>query len=68
MTKGSCLCGKVEIEIEEEPKNFGVCHCLSCRKWTGGVFMSVSVGKALKFSKENLIVGLLFFNAGAFWR
>lgn len=55
MIKGNCLCGKIEIEIKEEPKTFGACHCLSCRKWTGGVFMSVSGGKALKFSNEDLV-------------
>ena len=55
MIEGSCLCGEVKIEIQKEPKTFGACHCSSCRKWTGGVFMSVAGGKDLKFSDEDLV-------------
>lgn len=52
MIEGKCLCGKVKVEIAEAPKYFGVCHCLSCRTWTGGVFMSVDTGKNFKLSNE----------------
>ena len=54
MIKGNCLCKKVEVQIEET-KAFFVCHCDNCRRWTGGLFMSVSDGKALKFSNEEII-------------
>ena len=35
MTKGSCLCGKVQFEIEGEFEQFFLCHCQYCRKDTG---------------------------------
>lgn len=33
--KGSCLCGKVNFEIEGEFEIFFLCHCERCRKDTG---------------------------------
>jgi len=35
VTKGSCLCGKVQFEIEGEFENFFLCHCKYCQKDTG---------------------------------
>lgn len=32
---GSCLCGKVNFEIEGEFEHFFLCHCERCRKDTG---------------------------------
>ena len=32
---GSCLCGKVDIEIPDEFEYMGNCHCSDCRKFTG---------------------------------
>ena len=55
MVTARCLCEKIEVSLEEDPKSFVVCHCVSCRKWTGGVFMSVYGGKALKFKNEELL-------------
>lgn len=55
MIEGKCLCGQVKVEIPEAPKTFGVCHCLSCRAWTGGVFMSVDPGKNFKLSNEEFV-------------
>lgn len=37
---GRCACGAVKV-IANVPKTFGVCHCHSCRRWTGGVWMGV---------------------------
>jgi hypothetical protein len=35
---GSCLCGAVQLELAGEPYRVGLCHCLDCRKKTGGIF------------------------------
>jgi hypothetical protein len=48
--KGSCLCGRVAVELSKAPKAFEVCHCDMCRKWTGGAGMSVDAGEHVKFS------------------
>ena len=55
MVKCSCLCTQVRFEDSIKPKNFGVCHCSDCRKWTGGVFMSVSGGDNNIFDNEKYI-------------
>lgn len=55
MIKGRCLCGKVEVALAQAPESFGVCHCHSCRTWTGGVFMSVNPGRDFKLSGEEFI-------------
>lgn len=53
---GSCVCGAVRFTITTPIKETGACHCGMCRKWSGGVFMSVAVppdGMALE-GAENL--------------
>jgi len=32
---GSCLCGTVSFEIENNFENFQLCHCVQCQKTTG---------------------------------
>ncbi len=39
--KGSCLCGKVKLEVADEFKYMGNCHCSECRKFTGSDYSSV---------------------------
>jgi hypothetical protein len=53
--KGSCLCGTVKFTATEMSRNFGVCHCEMCRKWSGGPYMSVSCGSKVEFSGEEFI-------------
>ncbi|KAI1374175.1 Mss4-like protein [Hypoxylon crocopeplum] len=38
--RGSCLCGKIQYEMQAEPKNSALCFCNSCRKVTGTVAMA----------------------------
>ncbi len=38
--QGGCNCGGVRIEVRGEPLRAGLCHCLTCRKETGGPFMA----------------------------
>jgi hypothetical protein len=55
MIQGKCLCGKVTVEIPEAPETFGACHCLSCRTWTGGVFMSIDPGKHFSLMGDSFV-------------
>jgi len=34
--QGSCLCGAVRFEVAEPFDRIGMCHCLSCKKISGG--------------------------------
>ncbi|MCM8524875.1 MAG: GFA family protein [Lentisphaeraceae bacterium] len=39
--QGSCLCGKVKLQINGEFEYMGNCHCQQCRKFTGSDYSSV---------------------------
>lgn len=34
--EGSCLCGAVRLEVTGESVGAGYCHCVACRRWSGG--------------------------------
>ncbi|WP_179381081.1 GFA family protein [Jannaschia marina] len=37
--EGRCLCGAVRIEVSgAHLAGIGVCHCLMCQRWTGGLY------------------------------
>ena len=38
----SCSCGQLRIEVAEEPRGVGVCHCLACQRRTGSVFAALA--------------------------
>ncbi len=40
---GGCLCGAVRFELADAPTEYGACHCTMCRKFSGGIEMSVQV-------------------------
>jgi hypothetical protein len=42
----SCNCGAVRIETRGEAARVGLCHCLTCRKESGGLFMAFAVWHA----------------------
>lgn len=46
--EGGCLCGKVRYRVTGEPVARTLCHCVSCRRASGGV----SVGWAV-FDKQH---------------
>ncbi|MGJ8528088.1 GFA family protein [Maritalea sp.] len=37
---GSCLCGSVTFDVENQFRNFYFCHCSQCRKITGSAHAS----------------------------
>lgn len=37
-----CACGAVSGDANPVKEISGVCHCVTCRKWSGGAFMGVS--------------------------
>lgn len=39
---GSCLCGKVKIQIPDKFDMVGNCHCSECRKFSGSAFASAA--------------------------
>ena len=47
MTRGSCLCGAVQFEIDGKTTEIGMCHCSLCRKVSG-----VASNANLMVSKE----------------
>ncbi len=47
---GSCLCGKVKIQVPDDFDFMGNCHCSQCRKFTGSDYSSVGGISSEKFS------------------
>jgi hypothetical protein len=46
---GSCLCGACRFTAVPE-HGAHACHCGNCRKWSGGVFLSVHCGTSVVFA------------------
>lgn len=40
---GGCNCGQVRYELHGEPLRVGLCHCETCRKFTGSAFSHYAV-------------------------
>ncbi|MFC3285891.1 GFA family protein [Litchfieldella rifensis] len=47
---GSCLCGKVEIQVADKFDFIGYCHCSECRKWSGSAFAAGGLVDAKDFT------------------
>ncbi|NER82836.1 MAG: GFA family protein [Leptolyngbya sp. SIO1D8] len=47
--EGSCLCGKVKIQVPDEFEYMGNCHCSECRKFSGSDYASVGGIDSSKF-------------------
>ncbi|MFV0384201.1 GFA family protein [Paracoccus sp. (in: a-proteobacteria)] len=39
--RGSCLCGACGLTAEIGKAEAGICHCGMCRKWSGGMMVSI---------------------------
>lgn len=39
---GSCLCGKVRIQVPDKFAYVGNCHCSECRKFSGSAFATAA--------------------------
>ena len=51
---GGCLCGAVRFTAVPDKPEMDVCHCGMCRRWSGGVFMSVPCNE-LDVENENVL-------------
>lgn len=40
---GQCLCGSVTLTVSDAAEWIGVCHCETCRKWSGGLWAGFPV-------------------------
>ena len=47
---GKCMCGAVTFTAKVMG-GAGVCHCGMCRKWSGGMYLSVDTGDTLRFAQ-----------------
>ncbi len=36
--RAQCCCGDVTIEVLDEPRQYGMCHCNNCKQRTGSAF------------------------------
>ncbi len=48
---GACLCGACTFTASLGPLGAGVCHCGMCRKWSGGMYLSVDCGASVRFNE-----------------
>lgn len=53
MKTGTCLCGKVSIEVKDFHSEVGACHCSMCRKWSSGPLMTVEGGTSENITIKN---------------
>lgn len=51
---GSCLCGKVKIQVPDRFDYVGNCHCSECRKFSGSAFASAA---GIDFKDFKIIAG-----------
>ncbi|MDF0601154.1 GFA family protein [Psychromarinibacter sp. C21-152] len=40
---GGCLCGAVRFTARNVPETAGICHCETCRRWTGTALVGVGL-------------------------
>jgi hypothetical protein len=53
--KGACLCGACRFTAVPE-HGAHACHCVNCRKWSGGMFLSVHCGTSVRFNEDAPLV------------
>ncbi|MEO0931730.1 MAG: GFA family protein, partial [Pseudomonadota bacterium] len=50
---GTCMCGASTFTATPTPGGLGAgaCHCGMCRKWSGGMYLSVDCGSSVTFAE-----------------
>lgn len=51
---GRCLCGAVTFTATPKP-DMHACHCEACRRWSGGVYLSVDCGDTLEVADPSAL-------------
>lgn len=54
MYTGSCLCGGIKFEINQQLEPIQICHCIQCRKAQGSAFVT---NTPIKEENFNLLSG-----------
>ncbi len=49
---GQCLCGDVKFTAEPLEPHVEVCHCIMCRRWSGGIFLGVNCGSSVEVEDD----------------
>lgn len=45
--QGHCLCGAVQVRVEDFNGDVEACHCGMCRRWNGGPAFAIAAGTDL---------------------
>ncbi|WP_150524245.1 GFA family protein [Roseibium sediminis] len=51
---GRCLCGDIEFEALVPAREYYVCHCNMCQKWSSGLHFSVKIEKLTIRADDNM--------------
>ena len=52
---GHCLCGSVSYTAQAKTAGAGPCHCESCRRWSGGIYLAAEATGPVTFQGEENI-------------
>ncbi len=52
---GGCICGAVRFTVADAETEVGICHCATCRRWSGGILFAIDCGDRVTFSGEENI-------------
>lgn len=52
--KGHCLCGAVQITLQNPKPHVEICHCDMCRRWTGSYY-TAATGESFSIEGEDTI-------------
>lgn len=51
---GQCLCGAVTLTADEVDTEFAACHCRTCQRWSGGIFLTTTARGVHFDGEENI--------------
>ena len=52
---GGCLCGAVRFRATPRGREFGVCHCGMCRRWSAGPFACIECDGEVEFESSEAL-------------